>query len=420
MAFLIHIVLICSNDTQQSEVRLDSSKNVQHPFGPRLPRQRGFGSNRPVTVDIDSLERKIVRVETALIVLTIAGIAIADAWVGPGRSLGPLYLVPLSYSAVTHRTWTTFALALACLALRQLFGPLQETRDPWGFFIRDLGIAAIFVVTVGYLHRLGRQRQEFFTLARAQRDELADERAVAGEVQRRLLESNQGAGVAFDFHAWADPLKEVGGDYYDLWTPDEDRTVVVVADVAGKGLPAALLMPALRIAVRSAAARSRDPARIVEEVNEAIYQATESSSFATLFFASLGTSRRLLTYVNAGHLPGLLVDGAGEVRWLSGGGTPVGLVAGATYESRTLQLGDDDLLVLCTDGIWEAENPSGEEFGRDRLARAVLDARGRPAREVVATIRNEWERFRQGTDPADDTTVIALRRAPPDDRGSRL
>ena len=275
-------------------------------------------------------------------------------------------------------------------------------------------------MTVGYLHRLGRQRQEFFALARAQRDELAHELAVAGEVQRRLLESNQGAHVALDFHAWANPLTAVGGDYYDLWTPDEDRTVVVVADVAGKGLPAALLMPALRIAVRSAAARGRDPARIVEEVNEAIYQTTESSSFATLFFASLETSRNSLTYVNAGHLPGLLVDGAGEVRWLSGGGTPVGLVAEAPYESHTLQLGDDDLLVLCTDGIWEAENPSGEEFGRDRLARAVLGVRDRPAQQVVAAIREEWERFRKGTGHADDTTVIAFRRALPEDRASRL
>ncbi len=356
--------------------------------------------------------------ETALILLTIVAIAIADAWVGPDRSLGPLYLVPLSYSAVTHRAWTTVALALLCLALRQIFGPLEETADPWGFFIRDLGIAAIFVVTVGYLHRLGRQRQEFFALARAQRDELAHELAVAGEVQRRLLESNQGAQVALDFFAWADPLTAVGGDYYDLWTPDEDRTVVVVADVAGKGLPAALLMPALRIAVRSAVARDRDPARIVKQVNEALYETTEPSSFATLFFASLEASRESLTYVNAGHLPGLLVDGAGEVRWLSGGGTPVGLVGNAPYESHTLPLGDDDLLVLYTDGIWEAENRSGEEFGRDRLARVVREARRRPARQVVEALREEWKRFREGADPADDTTVIALRRALPEDRES--
>ena len=80
--------------------------------------------------NIETLERKIVRVETALILLTIAAIAIADAWVGPDRSLGPLYLVPLSYSAVTHRARTTVALALLCLALRQLFGPLGKRRTP--------------------------------------------------------------------------------------------------------------------------------------------------------------------------------------------------------------------------------------------------------------------------------------------------
>jgi serine phosphatase RsbU (regulator of sigma subunit) len=366
----------------------------------------------PVTLDIDSHERKIVRVETALILLTIAAIAVADAWVGPGRSLGPLYLVPLSYSALTHRGWTTLVLLLLCLFLRQLFGPLQDSEDPWLFFVRDLGIAAVFVVTVGYLHRLGRQRQEFFALARAQRDELAGELNVAAEVQRRLLQSNQSARAELDFHAWAEPLKGVGGDYYDVWTTEEGRAVVVVADVAGKGLPAALLMPALRIAVRSIAARLQDPARIIEEVNEALCQTTEPSSYATLFYASLDMEDGSLTYVNAGHLPGLLVDGAGEVRWLTGGGTPVGLVPEAPYESRTLQLGTDDLLVLYTDGIWEAENPGGEEFGRERLARAVVATRERPAGEIVAAVQDEWNRFRDGADHGDDTTLIALKKAP--------
>jgi serine phosphatase RsbU (regulator of sigma subunit) len=364
-----------------------------------------------VDLDIDSHERKIVRVETALILLTIAAIAVADAWVGMERSLGPLYLVPLSYSALTHRGWTTFGLLLLCLVLRQLFGPLQDSEDPWFFFMRDLGIAAVFVITVGYLHRLGRQRKQFFALARAQRDELSHEVSVAAEVQRRLLQSNQAAGSDVDFSAWADPLKGVGGDYYDLWTSGEGRAAVVVADVAGKGLPAALLMPALRIAVRSIAARLDDPAPIIEEVNEALCQTTEPSSYATLFYASLDLENGSLTYVNAGHLPGLLVDGAGEVSWLTGGGTPVGLMPKAPYESHSLRLGTDDLLVLYTDGVWEAENPNGEEFGRERLARAVLEARRRPAREIVRAVQEEWSRFRDGAEPEDDTTLIALRRA---------
>jgi serine phosphatase RsbU (regulator of sigma subunit) len=366
-----------------------------------------------VNLDIESHERKIVRVETALILLTVAAIAVADAWVGLKRSLGPLYLVPLSYSALTHRGWTTFVLLLLCLFLRQIFGPLQDSEDPWFFFVRDLGIAAVFVITVGYLHRLGRQRKEFFALARAQRDELSHELSVAAEVQRRLLQSNQSTRSELDFHAWADPLKGVGGDYYDLWTSGEGRAAVVVADVAGKGLPAALLMPALRIAVRSVAARLEEPARIIEEVNEALCQTTEPSSYATLFFATLDLEDGSLTYVNAGHLPGLLVDGAGEVSWLSGGGTPVGLVPEAPYESHSHRLGTDDVLVLYTDGVWEAENPRGEEFGRERLARAVLDARDRPAREIVTSIQEEWKRFRDGAEHGDDTTLIALRRVRP-------
>jgi serine phosphatase RsbU (regulator of sigma subunit) len=88
----------------------------------------------------------------------------------------------------------------------------------------------------------------------------------------------------------------------------------------------------------------------------------------------------------------------------------VGLIPGAEYESHTLELAPDDLLVLYTDGIWEAEDRAGEEFGRDRLAHAVLGARKRPSEEVVSVLREEWERFRDGSRHADDTTVIALRR----------
>jgi sigma-B regulation protein RsbU (phosphoserine phosphatase) len=89
----------------------------------------------------------------------------------------------------------------------------------------------------------------------------------------------------------------------------------------------------------------------------------------------------------------------------------VGLIPGAEYEDQTVELAPDDLLVLYTDGIWEAENQTGEEFGRDRLAHAVLGARDRSAREVVSALREEWERFRDGARHGDDTTVIALRRA---------
>jgi len=369
----------------------------------------GFGSNRFPTMNIESLESRIVRVETSLILLTTVAIAVADAWVGPDKSLGPLYLVPLSYSALTHRGWVTFGLVLVCLALRQVFGPLEGAPDPWGQLLRDLVIASVFMVIVWYLHRLGRQRKAFVALARNQRDELAHELKVAGEVQRRLLESNQLAPAGLDFHAWAVPLKAVGGDYYDIWIPDPGRAVVAVGDVAGKGLPAALLMPALRIAVRSVTARERDPVRIVTEVNDALCQSTEDSSFATLFFATLDLESGGLTYVNAGHLPGLLIDAGGDTRWLTGGGPPVGLIPGVSYESQCLTLRENDLIVVHTDGIWEAVSPAGEEFGGDRLARAVVGARSQSAREVVSALRGEWERFRDAAAHADDTTVVALR-----------
>jgi serine phosphatase RsbU (regulator of sigma subunit) len=268
----------------------------------------------------------------------------------------------------------------------------------------------LFLTIAAYLHRLGRQRSAFFDLARAQRDELADEVALAAEVQHRMLEPNRPAGLELDFHARTDLLKGVGGDYYDLWSPTEGQAAVVVADVAGKGLPAALLMPALRIAVRSSVSPDHPPTRVVAEVNASLCETTETSNYATMFFATLTLDGGQLDYVNAGHLPGLLVDAAGEVHWLREGGIPVGLLPDARYESACRTLGADDLLVLCSDGIWEAEDASGEQFGPDHLARAVVAARDRPAREIVDAVHREWELFTGGAEATDDTTLIVLRR----------
>jgi serine phosphatase RsbU (regulator of sigma subunit) len=362
------------------------------------------------TFDIDSLERRILRVENWLILLSIAAIATADYFTGRDISLGPLFLIPLSYSALTNRARTTILLFALCVVLRQTFGPIGDSANPWSELVRDLGIAGIFVLTVVYLGKLGRERRLFFQYARRQRDELAQEVDVAADVQRRLLALSHAPDGSLDVAARTEQLHSVGGDYYDFVDLGEGLTAVVVADVAGKGLQAALLMPAVRIALRAIVAREEDPSAILRELNTVLFDTTEIRHYATLFYAAIDSRTGTIRYVNAGHLPPLLVEGDGRTRWLEEGGTPVGLVEGARYQSGEVELTADGVLVLYTDGVTETLNGDGEHFGAERLMRVVLDNRSKAASEIIDAIEAAIGRFAGGLEPSDDTTLIVARR----------
>ncbi len=361
-------------------------------------------------MDLDSLGRKIINVESLLVLLTIASIATADAIVGPQLSLGPLYLIPLSYSALSHKLSTTLALIVLCVVLRQLFGPLGNSADPWLSFLRDVAIAGVFAVIVVFLRKLGRERRQIFELARRQRDELASEVEMAAAVQRRLISLNEPPVSEFDIAAKTEPLLGVGGDYYDFIDLGDRRCGIVIADISGKGMPAALLMPALRFGIRSVVAGQGLPAERVERLNEEFCRTTETRQYGTLFYARLELDSGRLTYVNAGHFPPLLVDADGRWRTLDAGGPPVGLLDGSRYESEEVTLAPGSTLLLYTDGVSEALNPDEEEFGVERLAE-VLVARGETsANDLVAAVLERVHDFQGGRAANDDVTVIAVRR----------
>jgi sigma-B regulation protein RsbU (phosphoserine phosphatase) len=232
---------------------------------------------------------------------------------------------------------------------------------------------------------------------------------MAARLQAHVMELNQAPADALDVVARTSSLKIVGGDYYDFVDLGQGRTGVVVADVSGKGLPAALFMPAVRIALRSIVTRVQEPTAILEELNAVLYDTTEARSYVTMFLASIEPDSGALTYVNAGHIPGLLIGGDGSVRWLTTGGTPLGLFPAASFESGAARLDPDGVLLLYTDGVTDAENARGEHFGTDRLAAVVRrDLRG-SSEAIVAAIHEAVESFVGGGEGNDDMTVIACR-----------
>ncbi len=361
------------------------------------------------TWDITGLERRIRSVESALIVLSIAAIALADRFLAPGNSLGFLYLIPMSYSALTHRRPVFFLLLTACVLLRQWDTPVED--QSWARIAVDWVLVAAFVAVVLPLRRLGRARAGFFRAAKEQRDELVSEVAMAAKVQRHLLDQHRPPAGPLDVVARTHPARVVGGDYYDFVPLPGGRFAVVVADVSGKGLPAALIMPAVKIALRALAARNLSTPELLDELNRVFLDNLPVQSYFTLLYAVFDPAASRVVYANAGHLPALHLEaGRGEVRWLMPGGPAVGLLhEDVSFETVEVAFSPGDVFVLYTDGITEAEDATGADFGQDRLVAAVRGAAGRSAEAVVSAVHDAADAFRGAGPRTDDATVIAVR-----------
>lgn len=239
---------------------------------------------------------------------------------------------------------------------------------------------------------------------------LVSELEVAGKVLQGLLPHHLPRLEGLEVAAVYEPCSQVGGDYYDFVPLGEDRWGIAVGDVAGKGIPAALLVAALRASIFSMAHSSLALRAILARTNRLIYESVGETRYATLFYGVLDVPLRRIVYINAGHAPPILVRANGEVEMIHAGGLPVGLFPSPRYFEQDLQLGAGDLLALYTDGITESADGSGDLFGRDRLADLLLGERdrGAGAAEISDLILKTARRFRGGA-PDDDATAVLLR-----------
>jgi sigma-B regulation protein RsbU (phosphoserine phosphatase) len=356
---------------------------------------------------IERLEGRILAVESALILLSIAAIALADRVLAPSASLGFLYLIPLSYSALAHRGPWFGALVASCIVLRQLDTPVAT--QSWARLAVDWGLLAAFVAVVVPLRRLGRARAALFRAAREQRDELVSEVKMAAAVQRHLLDQHRPPAGPLEIVARTEPARVVGGDYYDFVDMGDGRVAVAVADVSGKGLPAALVMPAVKIALRSLLERHRAIAELLAELNRVFLDNLPPASYFTLALGVFDPARGVLVYANAGHPPVLHLQAGGAADWLSVEGPAVGLLDGdVRFETSEHSFAPGDLFVFYTDGITEAEDPAQAEFGREGVAAAARGASGSAA-AAVAAVHAAAAAFRAGAPRGDDATVVAVR-----------
>jgi len=242
-----------------------------------------------------------------------------------------------------------------------------------------------------------------------EKERLEHELSIAAEIQAHLLPQECPQPEGFDICAINEPSRRVGGDFYDfLAEADRGRLGIVIADVCGKGMGAALLMATARSALRVQAEHCTTPAEIVTRVNRSLCRDTRRGEFVTLFFAKLDLDSRVMHYTNAGHNRPLLFRDDRTVP-LEGAGMVCGVLPENTYRESELQLESSDILLMYTDGLDEARSASDEFFGLERTGRVIRENRRRSASEIVQALREELRRFTAGRDRSDDLTLIVIK-----------
>jgi phosphoserine phosphatase RsbU/P len=237
----------------------------------------------------------------------------------------------------------------------------------------------------------------------------AHELEIARQVQARLFPQRLPELASLEYAGACVQTRHVGGDYYDFLDLGQARLCLVLGDIAGKGMAAALLMANLQANLRSQCATAvEQPEQLLRSVNRLFYENTAENAYATLFYSEFDDRTCRLRYANCGHLPGLLIRRDGTVQRLSSTASVLGLFAEWACHTAEVHLSPGDLFAIYTDGITEAVNQRDEEFGEARLLDVMMRASDQPPRDIVAAVFDDVRRF-SGDEQRDDVTLIVAR-----------
>lgn len=240
---------------------------------------------------------------------------------------------------------------------------------------------------------------------------MEEQLAVGAQIQRRLLPREDPQIDGYDICGVNRSCFEVGGDYYDFIRKSDDELAVVVGDISGKGVGAALLMAVLQASIRSLVQTSSDPAELVGRLNRVLVENSPDNKFATVFYAELNLRTHRLTYVSGGHNPSLLWDG-NELTELSSTGPIVGLVRDVEFQCREVAMAPGATLLMYTDGVTELEDSRGEELGQEPLAEILRSGKWADATSLVDAVHDKMCAFAASDRFDDDSTLVVLRRLP--------
>ena len=259
---------------------------------------------------------------------------------------------------------------------------------------------------INYVHQMQKEHTQL--------ESLKGDLAIASEIQQailpRVFPPFPDLAPKIDIAASMTPAKDVGGDFYDLFRIDDNRVGFVIADVSGKGIPAAIFMAVSRTLIRATGIRGGSPADCITYSNRLLAQESVDCMFVTVFYGIIDVNTGEVTYCNAGHNPPYILKHKGDISPLPMSTDPMaGAIDGITYHEGTLKLEKGDALVMFTDGVTEAMSTANEEFGEQRLEDTLEDVAMHNCQQMVEAIKADVAAFAGEAEQSDDITVLALK-----------
>lgn len=288
----------------------------------------------------------------------------------------------------------------------ELVGVVSLSQKVAGFRYTYEDLTLLTVVANQVVVALNNARLYAESLAKQR---LEEELAVARQIQLNLLPRTMPVYENYEFAAFNHPSRQVGGDYYDFINISDSSVAVVVADVSGKGVPAALLMARLQAVLQSEGQRGRPIEVMLSWINEFLVSSTSPDKFVTMFYGELNCDSRSFCFCNAGHNVPFVMRKNGDIEYLEEGGLILGAFAGSTYKTSKLELLKDDVLVIYTDGLSEAMNEKEEEYGEQRLIKTAEEARFKSAQFICGHLIKNVRQFASESAEMDDMTLVVVK-----------
>jgi phosphoserine phosphatase RsbU/P len=314
--------------------------------------------------------------------------------------------VSLDPHYIEGRPQTRSEIAVPIFSNDEVIGALNlESDRPHAYSPADADLLEAFAVAAAISLEKAILHQQILEKQRIER-----QLETAREVQASLLPSHPPVVAGYDIAGLNLPTWAIGGDYYDYFPLPDGRLGLVIADVSGKGLPAALLMATFRAALRTEVRKGRPIPAIIGEVHQTLVESMDETRFVTAVYGILDPRAATFTYVNCGHNPPLLLRAGGEREFLPTGSWAIGMFGSRPVTPSTVTLGRGDTLLLYTDGVIDVTDPDYEDFGEDRLTGVLAEYAARPAGEIISALLEATRAYSGKSRYEDDFTLLVVKR----------
>jgi phosphoserine phosphatase RsbU/P len=243
-----------------------------------------------------------------------------------------------------------------------------------------------------------------------EKKKLEEQMQIAKDVQSSLLPANPPEIEGYEIAGVCIPTFEIGGDYYDYIKLDDNNLAIVIADVSGDGIPAALIMASFRAMLRNQLKINNEPAEIMNLLNQQIPEVSRKRDFITAFYAKLNFKEHICTYTNCGHNPPLLLRSNGKIELLEQGGAALNILEDVKFNFDSVKLEPGDQIIFYTDGVTEIFSEDSKEYGFERLQKVILDSQNKSASEIISNIVESTKNFSGTKLYRDDFTLVVLKR----------